>query len=240
LTKQVIEFQKLNFLLGQGSADDLNRLYPVAGTVARASEVCDRESIRDLYRTALAADEPEWVSDFATTCHFIAEAGGARDAQATQFAVQHAAGHYKVEDPLHADDSTQQKIVELATALKDSQFIDGIVGHGGSQRVDIKRDDFLNYLCSRIDEGTLQGIMPAIKELDGFINFWDDEQEEPDVVANLDYIELIGLMEYSRKHTDLSPESVLALVSSHGFKAGEVRGIVDSYEGFSALIEGML
>lgn len=240
LTKQVIEFQKLSFLLGQGSADDLNRLYPVAGTIARASEVCDKEIIRDLYRAALADDEPEWANIFATTCHFIAEAGGARDAEATQIAVQHAAEHYKVEDPLYADDSTQQKIVELATALKESQFIDGIVGHGGSQPVDIKRDDFLNYLCSRIDEGTLDDIMPDIKELDGFLAFWDDDHEQDNVVMNLDYIELIGLMGYTRKHTDISPESVLNLVRSHDFKAGEVRQMVDSYEGFSALIEGTL
>lgn len=240
LTKQVIEFQKLSFLIGQGSMDDLNRLYPVAGTIARASELCGEEPIRDLYRTALYDDEPEWVNTFATTCHFIAEAGGARDAKATQVAIQHAAAHFNVEDPLHTDAPTQQKLVELATALKDSQFIDGIIGHGGSQPVDVKRNDLLNYLCTRIGEGTLQDIMPAIKDLDGFINFWDDEQEAPDVVANLDYIELIGLMEYSHKHTNLSPESVLDLVSSHNFKAAEVRQLIDSYEGFSALIEGTL
>jgi len=239
LTKQVIEFQKLNFLIGVGTLDDLNQLYPVAGTIAHASEVCDdKETIRDLYRNVL--HDENWVDTFAATCHFIAEAGGARDPEATQIAVQYAAKHYGTKDLLHADASTQQKVIELATVLKDSQFVNGVIGHGGSQQVNIKRQDFLNYLCSRIDSGTLRESMSAIKDLDGFLNFWDDEQEEPDVVANLDYIELVELMEYTRKHTSVKPESVLDVVSSHRFKAGEVRELVDSYEGFSALIEGTL
>jgi hypothetical protein len=240
LTKQVAEFQKLSFLMGDGTADDLNRLYPVAGTIARASELCSKEVIRDLYRIALYDDEPEWPKQFATTCHFIVEAGGATDADAVQTAVHHASVHYGVDDLLDADASTQQKVVELVAALKESRFISGVAGHGGSQPADLKRHDFLGYLCSRIDDGTLQEAMPAIQDLDGFLNFQEDEQEDENVVKNLDYTELVNLMESVRKHTSASPELVLGMVRSHDFKAGEVLERIDSYEGFSALIDGNL
>jgi hypothetical protein len=240
LTKQVAEFQKLSFLMGAGTADDLNRLYPVAGTIARASELCNKEVIRDLYRTALYENEPEWSKSFATTCHFIVEAGGAKDAESVHTAVTYAAEHYSANDLLQADSSTQQKVVDLVAALNNSRFIDGVVGHSGSQPVDIKKHEFLNYLCSRIDDGTLQDAMPAIKDLDEFINFWEDEQEDETIVQNLDYTELVSLMEYARKHTSASPELVLGMVRSHNFKAGEVLGRIDSYEGFSALIDGNL
>lgn len=240
LTKHVAEFQKLSFLMGDGTIDELNRLYPVAGTIARAFELSNKEIIRDLYRDALYDDEPEWPSKLATTCHFIVEAGGATDATAVKTAVQHASMHYGVDDLLDANASKQQKVVELVTALKESRFISGVAGHDGSQPVDIKRHDFLNYLCSRIDDGTLQEAMPAIKDLDSFIDFWKDEQEDETVVKNLDYTELVSLMEYARTHTSASPELVMGMVRSHDFKAGEVLGRIDSYEGFSALIDGSL
>lgn len=241
-TNQVLAFQRLNFLIGDGTIEDLNRLFPFAESMAPVVDVCSKETIRDLYREALYEDEPDWAVTFATTCHFIAEAGGTRDPQAAQIAIHHAADHYDygADELLDADAPTHQKIVEMVSALKESQFLDGVVGHGGSTDLDIKRNDLLNYLCSRIDEGTLQEAMPAVKDLDGFINFWDDEQAEPDVADNLDYIELIGLMEYSRKHTGISPDSVLSMVVAHHYKVDDVRHRIDSYEGFSALIDGSL
>ena len=244
LTDDVLEFQKLTFLYGAtGNTDDVHQLYPVARIVARALEAGDKESIRDMFRYAVDPNGPEWHLDFAATCDFIARIGGTNDADMIDMGVYHAAKHYRLDkksDLLDADEGIKAEIDDVLKVVNTSQFVGGVASHGGDQKADIKRGDFLEYLCARSEGGTLQEAVPAIMELDGFINFWEDEQEEPKVLENLNYPALVEMMEYIREHTELSPETTLNIVRSSDFNVDDALDRIKEYDGASVLIDGTL
>lgn len=240
LTDQVLDFQKLTFLYKDGSTDDVQKVYPIAPTVARALEVSDQNVISAIFRFSLYDNKPDWVKSFATTCHFVTEAGGSNDGEAAETAVRHAVKHHGVKDLMSADKEVQRQTTELVAALKQSPFLEGVVGHGGSTPVNIKLDNLLDYLCTQIGNKSLQAKMPAIQDIGTFLDFWDDEQENRDVVGNLDYLELIDLMTYTRENTNLAPETVLGMVRTQSFKVSEVRIMIDNYEGAAPLIQGTL
>jgi hypothetical protein len=239
-TDQVLDFQKLTFLYKDGSTEDVQKVYPVASTVARALSVSSDHAIGAIFRFFLYDNEPGWVTDFATTCHFVAEAGGIKDGEAAYIAVRHAAMFHAVDDLMSADEEIQRETTELVSVLNQSPFLEGVVGHGGSSGVNVKLDNLLDYLCIQISDNSLQEKMPAILDIGTFLDFLDDEQESEDVVDNLDYLELIDLMVYTREHTNLAPDTVLGMVRTQSFKVSEVRGMIDDYDGPAPLIHGAL
>lgn len=244
LTEQSADYRKLGFLYGATSSnDDVHKLYPVASHVARGLEAGGKESIRDLFRNSVDPINPDWHLNFAATCEFISRIGGTSDADMIDIALYSAARYYGLSnssDLLQADDSVTKEAESFLRLANTSQFVGGAVGHPGTLQADIKREELVKYLCTRNSDGSLEAAVPAIKGIDGFIDFWEDEQEEPAVLDNLNYRELIEFMEDVRNNTGLSPETALSMIRSHGFKVADARDRISEYDGASALIDGSL
>lgn len=239
---EVLAFQKLYKFQGVTTPEQMRQLYPVADPIASAIECSGEPQIRDLLIYMLSDRDPDWMNEMASVCHFINRVGGVNDAVSAWRAIVHLKSfhHTTVSELSNADETVQSHVTEVLDAVMKSGFAMNAVSGGGSQTADIKTDELMEYLSECAVRGSLQEKIPALLELDNFIDFNMDEHEEEPALANLDYVKLVELMEYVRNETKVSPEGALDLVRRHEFNVDEVRSMIENYDGSSALIEGSL